>query len=162
MPAYYLDTSAIVKRYRLRETGANVIEELLDNPVPGDIFYFSFFATLEFKAVIARQVALRSHRNEAFTRFNRDLLNLFLVWPLNQNLLDQALVVIEQNSLRAGDAIHLATGMQIASIDSNSQTFMVSSDKELLDASASAGVSTLNPLASDSLDRLRQIRSPNR
>ena len=65
--------------------------------------------------------------------------------------------VVENHRLRAGDAIHLAAALSIAAT-TVSQVFMVSSDTELLEASDAAGISVLDPQATDAMVSLRQIR----
>ena len=53
MPVYYLDTSAIVKRY-LDEQGTEVVDLLLDDIGPENSFYISWLSILEFTSVILR------------------------------------------------------------------------------------------------------------
>ena len=46
MPVYYLDTSAIVKRY-LEEQGTEVMDRLLDDTGPHNSFYTSWLSILD-------------------------------------------------------------------------------------------------------------------
>lgn len=46
MPVFYLDTSAIIKRYYL-EQGSDIVDELFEQPLPGDGFHTSFLTLLE-------------------------------------------------------------------------------------------------------------------
>ena len=55
MAIFYLDTSALVKRYRT-ERGADVVGDLLTDPPPEDRFYLSFLTTLDLISGILRLV----------------------------------------------------------------------------------------------------------
>lgn len=58
MAIYYLETSALVKRYR-SELGTDVATELVDRRMLDDYFITSYFSVLEVEATIAR--ALKKH-----------------------------------------------------------------------------------------------------
>ena len=53
MAHFYLDTSAVVKRYRT-EPGTDILSELLAQPIPDDRFYISFLLVLELTSGILR------------------------------------------------------------------------------------------------------------
>ena len=53
MPLFYLDTSALVKRYRT-EQGTQVVEQLLANFSPEDRFFTSFLSIIELTSAILR------------------------------------------------------------------------------------------------------------
>ena len=53
MHGYYLDTSAIVKRY-LQEQGTEVMDRLLDGTAPDNRFYTSWLSILELTSAILR------------------------------------------------------------------------------------------------------------
>ena len=53
MPVFYIDTSALVKRYRT-EQGTGVVEVLLSDPRPEDRFFLSFLSVIELTSGILR------------------------------------------------------------------------------------------------------------
>jgi hypothetical protein len=53
MPLYYLDTSALLKRYKT-EKGTAVIDELFSSRKPGEVFITSHFTSIEIESVAAR------------------------------------------------------------------------------------------------------------
>ncbi len=51
MTVFYLDTSAIIKRYR-RESGTDLVDQLLESPRAEDRFCTSFLTVLELTSGI--------------------------------------------------------------------------------------------------------------
>lgn len=161
MPVFYLDTSALVKRYRT-EQGTEVVERLLSSPAPHDRFFLSFLSVIELTSGILRLAKggqlPEDTAHEILARFRRDVRNLFLLWPLGDEIAASAVTAVEEHRLRSTDAIHLATAQKIASLASGTQAVMVSSDRELLDAAAAAGLIPLDPQARGSAEKLSQLR----
>lgn len=161
MAVFYLDTSALVKRYRT-ELGSGVVEELLASPRPQDRFFVSFLSIIELTSGVLRLAKGRQLREdtaqEVLARFRSDVRDLLRVWPLDEDAATDAVTVAEQHRLRSADAIHLAAAQAIASLVSGTRVVMVSSDRELLDAAEAAGLTPLDPQAADAAERLRQIR----
>lgn len=161
MPIFYLDTSALVKRYRA-ERGTEVVEALLANPLPEDRFLVSFLSVIELTSGILRLVKggqlSEDTANEILARFRRDLRELFTVWPLNEEVAVSAVTVVEEHRLRSSDAIHLTTAQKIGSLAPGARVVMVSSDRELLDAATAAGLIALDPQAPGSAEKLKQLR----
>lgn len=161
MPVFYLDTSALVKRYRT-EQGTEVVEQLLSNPSPEDRFFISFLSIIELTSAVLRLVRggqLREETaNQLLARFRRDVQDLFRVWPLNEDIAASAVQVVEARRLRSADALHMATAETIASLASGACAVMVSSDRELLDAAGAAGLVPLDPQTPGSADKLKQLR----
>ena len=155
---YYLDTSAVVKRYITSEAGADFVRILLGDAAPDEIFAVSYFGVLEFNAVVRRQMRSGRLMDDAMQQFEQDSLDIFRIVPSDGDTLQQALPVIRVYGLRAGDAIHLATALSIAAVSDYTQVFMVTSDAELLAAAEAAGIGALDPQADDSIDRLLNIR----
>ena len=159
MPTYYyLDASATLKLYLTNELGTDFMRILLEDAAPNELFFISTFGVLEINAAIRRRIRDDRLMYEALRLFIQDLVRLFRVIPTSDGVLHQAMSVVENHRLRAGDAIHLATALSIAAI-AIPQVFIVSSDAELLEASEEAGIGALDPQASDAIDSLRQIRA---
>ena len=154
MPVFYVDTSALVKRYRL-EQGTDVIDSLFNNPLPEDRFYTSFLSVLEVTSAVHRRLGLGqldgALAHEILARLRRDLQDYFRLWPLNNDVVAAAVSVIEQYKLRSMDAIHLATALAIASLAPGLSIVMVSSDHEIIRAADAVGLGVLNPADSNAL-----------
>jgi len=164
MPLFYLDTSAIVKRYR-SETGTEVIIQLVDNANPDDRFYTSFLSILELTSAIMRLVRggqlSKATAGEILARFRVDVQEIIQVWPLDNEIVAGAVQVVEEHRLRSGDAIHLATVNALDLISAEDSVIVVSSDDELVDAARAAAFDSLNPMTAESVHHLRQLRGQN-
>jgi len=161
MAVFYLDTSALVKRYRT-ELGTDVVERLFSEPRPQDRFFISFLSIIELTSGVLRLARGRQLRDdtaqEILARFRHDVRQLLRVWPLDEDIALAAVTVVEQHRLRSADAIHLASAQAIGSLVPGTPVVTVSSDRELLDAAESAGLTPLDPQAADAAERLKQAR----
>ncbi len=161
MALFYVDTSAIIKRYQ-REKGTGVVDQLIDNPVGEDRFYTSFLSVLELTSGIMRLTKggqLQEHNaNELIARFREDLRQRFRVWPLDNDITSKAVSIVEQHKLRSADAIHMATALAIFSLISGHDSVLVSSDHEMLEAAEASQLATIDPQEANSLDKLFQLR----
>src|SRR3990172_1416607 len=130
MPVFYVDTSALVKRYRT-ELGTEVVEELFGDPRPQDRFFISFLSILEVTSGVIRLAKggqlQQDTAQEILARFRHDVSEFFRVWPLNEDIAVAAVTVAETHRLRSADAIHLATAQAIGSLVSGTRVVMVSS-----------------------------------
>ncbi len=158
MPIYYLDASAVLKRYFVDEAGARFMKTLLEEPEDDDVFCIASFGILEVNAAIRRRVSNQQLMHDALMRFSLDSVEMLRVIPMDDDSFSEALSVIEDYRLRAGDAIHLATALSIAAIAGGAQAIMVTSDTELLYASEAAGIPAIDPQADDAMGSLLQIR----
>ena len=161
MPVYYLETSALVKRYRT-ERGSQAIGELFSEKTEDEGFVTSRFTTLEMESVAARALKaklLTPQAHEVMLRlFAEDLEDRIIVLPASTTLILDAVQVTRQHALRAGDPIHLAAALNVQSSTSDRIIF-VTSDVDLRQAGEAAGFSTLSPEteeASEFLERLRR------
>lgn len=165
MAVFYLDTSALVKRY-WPEQGTELVDRLIDARTADDRFITSYLTILEVTSAAHRLIG--SDRlppgvvHEILGRFRRDLQEHFGVWPLDERILDDAVRVVGQYRLRSADAIHLATALAMALVDRGSQAVLVSADRELCAAAESAGLRVVDPLRSDALNHLDELRRPAR
>lgn len=162
MAIFYLDTSAIVKRYRT-EHGTELVTQLLQDPPPQDRFYISFLAILELTSGVLRLVKGGQLRetvaNEILATFRRDVRDLFRIWPLSEEITWSAVTVAEEHKLRSGDAIHLATAQVLSSVEPNVPLVLVTSDRELLEAGINAGLEAMDPASATAVERLATIRA---
>ena len=84
MPVFYLDTSALVKRYR-SAPGTEVVEQLLKNPRSEDRFFLSFLSILELASgmlSLAQAGQLRdATATQILAQFRSDVLELYKSGP---------------------------------------------------------------------------------
>lgn len=148
MPVYYLDTSAILKRYR-NEQGTEAVDRLFESPHDDSQFYISLLTILELTSSILRLVKggqlSQNVADDILARFREDIPGIVQVLPLTDAILNSAVVVVEQHQLRSADAIHLATASSIFSLAPELEGVMVSSDRELLSAAGNSGMGVLDP-----------------
>ena len=156
MATFYSDASAIAKLYLQDEIGVDFVLELLGSPSSDDRLFTSSLSIVEVKAAISRRIDSADDRAVLLRLYDRDVRELLSLLPVDDDIIMGAGAVAERHRLRTGDAIHLATAMDIA--NDFQQVFMVSSDIELLEASEAAGLGALNPQVDDALGRLNEIR----
>lgn len=159
MPTFYLDASAIAKRYFQDEQGSRFMLEFLAHPSPEDRLVTSLLSIVEVKAAISRRIENPSRRTTLLASIDDTLHAQFELQPVDMDIIELAGVIAEALRLRAGDAIHLASALSVAANNDPSQIIMISSDAELLDASESAGIGALDPQAEGAADSLRQFRA---
>ena len=150
MATYYLDTSALVKRY-VREPGSAWVTTLMDSTSGHDIYtvrltgpemiaaFFRKSRTGEISWAEARQ---------AMHAFRSDWQRQFKIVEITPQLADQAMDLAEQFVLRGYDAMHVATALNVQAVHQISQlppiTF-VSADIGQLQAVLALGLLTENP-----------------
>ena len=134
---YFLDTSALAKRY-LAERGSNRIRRLLERK--DDIFYQPFLRLLNLhRPYIADSGPKKSRRAElsfllrAYVAHSHED---YLLLPYSDALIDRASALIARHVLRALDALQLASALELRDslpAEAHSLTFL-SADDRLLDA----------------------------
>ncbi len=132
MPVYYLDTSAIFKRYR-DEPGTEALDTLFDASQADTSFYTSFLTTLELTSSVLRLVKGgqigRNVADNILARFREDTPDPIRVLPLTDAIVNGAVAVVETHALRSADAIHVATASTIFSLAPELEGVLVSSDR---------------------------------
>lgn len=163
MPIYYLDTSAVMKRY-IPEIGSEVVEELFDGLTESESLTTSYLTVLEANSVATRllggNVISRRDYQRILGQFARDMRSPGVtVIPVRNELVEEAVATVRAYSLRALDALHFTSATLVSRNSSDSQNlYMVSADREILGACHAYGISTLDPQAGDALSRLRILR----
>ncbi len=147
MNVYFVDTSALAKRY-LAELGSTWTLGWIEPPA-SNIAVVSELASIEMFSLFARR-----QRENKLTGVNAASLRIDFLLHLEQEyltvLLDsaiirQAQVLVTTHPLRTLDAIQLACALQAVSTLATSMIF-VSADKNLLAAAQAEGLVTDNPL----------------
>lgn len=150
MAVYYLDTSAVVKRYAL-ETGSNWVVALTSATSDHDIFV-SRLAGPEMIAAIFRKAKVREISQAKATQiaqtFRIDWQIRYQVLGVTSTIIDQAMQLAEAYGLRGYDAVHLATALALEKIRHStgfSNFTFVTADNDQLNAAQAEGLAVENP-----------------
>jgi predicted nucleic acid-binding protein len=148
--AYFLDSSALVKRYA-RETGTAWMLSLFRHGA-SHALYAARITRVETTAALVRK-RLGSHLTpdaaaKALQRLRRDFRRRFYVVEVTPALLHYAEALAEKHGLRGYDAVQLA-----AAIEANTERarvnllplVLVAADNALLAAGTAEGLATDNP-----------------
>ena len=155
MALYFLDSSAIVKRY-FQEPGHEWIETLHD-PGQGHGLSIAQAALVEAVASICRKAREQNmpleERDSTIDDFRRDVQNTYSVWLVDNALYTAAGDLCRSHRLRAYDAVQLACAMAVRgdvlvaqSPDAELPEFIfVSADLGLLSIALAEGLNIDNP-----------------
>ncbi|HZU67290.1 MAG TPA: type II toxin-antitoxin system VapC family toxin [Ktedonobacteraceae bacterium] len=155
MVVYFLDSSAIVKRY-FYEKGHDWVESLHD-PIQGHALYIAQAALVEVVASICRKAREQNisfeERDSTIDDFRGDVQNIYSIWLIDNALYTAAGNLCRLYRLRAYDAIQLACAIAVREDISKTQLLQteqpdfifVSADVGLLTIASAAGLSVENP-----------------
>ncbi len=147
MTVYFMDSSAISKRYML-ESGSSWITSLVV-PTAGHVTIISELAIVEVSSALARKQRLTQISSAEAAQNRLDLLlhvdKAYIAIPLEVKILRWASELVGKYPLRSLDAIQLACAVEAAAILGEPLTFL-SADSNLLSAAAAEGLVTDNPL----------------
>jgi hypothetical protein len=149
--AYFLDTSALVKRY-VPEIGSDWILSITDPATDNDLA-ISQITWVEVHSAFARRLRDRSLSAQRFDlivqKVREDFENEYRVIDVDQTLIETATELVMQHPLRAYDSVQLASALRFQSTTlvsvPNTQLVFVSADNRLLDIAQSEGLATDNP-----------------
>ena len=150
MSDYYLDTSALVKRY-IDETGSVWLRALVD-PALYPVLVVSQLLIVEMTSAFNRRLREGTVNRSDYARmmdaFRDDCLIEYKIMPLNESIIDLACELLERHPLRAYDAIHLGTALAINRLLATHRmpalTFLCA-DERLLNAATAEGLAVDNP-----------------
>lgn len=152
MGMYYLDSSALVKRYA-REVGSSRIASLTD-PSSADSIFIALVTGAEMVAAVTRKMrtgAVPPHDVQvAISTFKSHFKTAYLIVLVPAAVVDLAMALAERHGLRGYDAIQLASALTVqAELNSSGATLtaFVSADTHLNNAARSEGLSVENPLS---------------
>jgi hypothetical protein len=148
--AYFLDSSALVKRY-VTETGSAWVQAIC-RPDAGNTLIIARITWVEVLSALARlqrEMALQPDRVATVIRsFRYDLDTQYQVVDLDRPLAEAAGQLVQQYPLRAYDAIQLATALKLhpalVRVIPSAYLF-VSSDTRLLAVAQQVGLLTDDP-----------------
>ena len=150
MAAYFLDTSAIVKRY-VAESGQTWVLSLCDPAQQHDL-YISQAALVEVVATICRRAREESisleERDRLIAVFREDSKASYNIWPVSTEVYEAAGDLCLSHRLRAYDAVQLACVLalrQVAVANKAPEPIFVCADVGLLDIAGVEGLHVENP-----------------
>lgn len=140
---YYLDTSAIVKRY-FKELGSERVDELFNEAHRGSIIVVFSYWNLGEAAVVFDTYGgkLGLNSTEVFKTMLRELRMLFrarsaIMVNMTPKIIREAIKLVFKHHLYVADAI------QIVSAKQASANKLVTGDKKLIEVSMAEGLETL-------------------
>jgi len=146
---FYLDSSALVKRYAV-ETGTDWVRSLCAQPE--NIVAVALVGMVEVTAAVAGK--LRSGRLDQATAdvildsLKADAIDQYSLLDVDQYAVNEAMELALRRRLRGYDAVHLASALRLnrslVAIQSPPLT-LVAADNDLLDAAQAEGLQTENP-----------------
>lgn len=150
MTVYYLDASAFSKRF-LKEPGSQWMNERIASGA-ADIFTSSDLVAVEVVSALARAQREKRisivHRDRAIEQTHEEVVSLLQTVQVSESIIRSAGSLAVRHALRAYDAIHLATALQVGDrlISAGlSRSVFVSADSDLLAAAQSEGLQVDNP-----------------
>ncbi|MCC7261500.1 MAG: type II toxin-antitoxin system VapC family toxin [Candidatus Latescibacteria bacterium] len=152
MSVYYLDASALVKRYA-DELGSDWVRQITA-PSSGHAILLTEVTLAEVAAALAAKTRMPQglsieQRDQALSRFLQDADESFLLLALDRPVVDQAVELTQRHRLRGYDAIQLATCMvarQALEEELLPLPIFVASDHDLLAAARAEGLAACDPV----------------
>ena len=148
--AYFLDTSALVKRY-IAETGSNWIQSITENATNSKlaIAQITWVEVLSAMSRRQREGSLSESDFDSICRDFREDFDLeYRVIEVDQALFERAGQLVIRYPLRAYDAVQLASALRCRSgltQTPGTQLVFVSADNRLLNIALAEGLVTDNP-----------------
>jgi len=155
---YFLDASAVVKRYA-EEAGSAWVRQITDPQAQNTILLAEITLVEVTAALAAKQRAPKGftleQRNRVLSRFFQDCDEHFTLVSIDRSVIDRAVDLAQRHRLRAYDAVQLATALEANAITQAQAlpalTF-VAADTDLVTAAAAEHLSVENPLNYTHLD----------
>jgi uncharacterized protein len=150
MSVYFLDSSALVKRY-INETGSAWVLSLFD-PTLDNEFFVAAVTGVEIVAAITRRARSGSIAAVDATlvcnQLRSDLQTDYQVIEITEGIISSAMALAKTQGLRGYDAVQLAAGCAINELciaNGLSPIIFVSADEELNLAAVNEGLLIENP-----------------
>ena len=152
MSLYYLDSSALVKRY-VNETGTAWVVSITDSTANNRI-HIARITGVEVVSAITRRTRSGSitvtDANTAIALFRHDFLNNYTVTEIAPALINYAMQLAKTHALRGYDAVQLAAAMDVNAYGLSSgipKLILVSADSDLNAAAVAEGLNADDPNA---------------
>ncbi len=151
MTDYYVDASALVKRYA-EEFGSTWVRQITDPSAQQTILLAEITLAEVAAALAAKHRApggiTQEQRDRILSRFLQDCAEHFVLLPVDRPVIDRAIELTQRHRLRGYDAVQLATAlvatetMQMQNLPS---PIFVGADGDLLTAATAEHLSVENP-----------------
>ncbi len=153
MTDYYVDASALVKRYA-DESGSTWVRQITDPSAQQAILLAEITLAEVAAALAAKHRApggiTQEQRDRVLSRFLQDCAEHFVLLPLDRPVIDRAVELTQCHRLRGYDAVQLATAL-VATETMHMQNLLspvfVAADGDLLTAAATEHLPVENPLS---------------
>lgn len=150
MAAYFLDSSAVVKRY-ISETGTAWVVSVSD-PTAGNELFVASVTGIEVVSAISRRriggTIDASTATAALAQFRHDFANQYQTVEVSDTVVARAMALAEVHGLRAYDAVQLSAMLEMSALRGGLPVpalTLVSADDELNAAAQTEGVTVENP-----------------
>jgi predicted nucleic acid-binding protein len=161
MAVFYLDASALLKRYRT-EKGTEIVDDIYDGRGAQHIILTSQLTCIEVESVAARARKAGFLNNAQYKTllgaFSRDLAEGLRLIAIGPGRLVEAAEVVREVPLRSLDAIHYTVVRRLNVMWGSHPFLFVGSDRELLDACKANGINCVDPEAADANEKLKMYR----
>jgi len=146
---YYLDTSALVKLY-VQESGTDRLLRLVAT-IRNNRFAVLALARVEFHSAVRRREREGDIESglaeQLLVRLDQHLETRFECQGMSDSLIDLACSLVGRHALRAYDAVQLAGCLTLTAASIEDQPTFICSDRRLLEAAESEGLSVMDPSA---------------
>lgn len=148
MPAYYFDTSALIKRY-IDEKGSAWARTTIANA--GQYRYIAQITGVEMVSAITRLAAGKNitdpTRVASLSAFKRDFAQGYIVVSVNTPVIQSAMTLAERHVIRGYDAVQLASALWVRDRVNKLQLdfIFVGADDKLNKAAVAEGLAVENP-----------------
>lgn len=149
MGAYFLDSSAVVKRY-MAETGSDWVDGLT-GPSAGNHIHIANITAVEVTSAVIRRVRSGSidaaDAADILGDFRHDLAHDYRSVEILPPIIHQAVMLVEKHGLRGYDAVQLAAALHVhlVSLPLAVPLVLVSADAELNAAARAEGMVVEDP-----------------
>ena len=150
MAPYYLDSSALVKRY-VQEPGTSWVRRLTHRGTANQI-YLARITAVEVTSAVARRRSgkflSRRQASSILTRFRKHLAGRYHVLEVVPAMLSEAMKLANSHGLRAYDAVQLAAAVELSSRSIKGGlgvVVLISADGDLNKAAGLEGLRVENP-----------------
>lgn len=150
MTVYFLDSSALVKRY-IAEVGTVWIQALTDAET-GNLLFLARIAWVEVLSAFARRqregLLNGAEVNELMLAFHAHLNHQYEMVEVDVPLVAMACQLVMQHPLRAYDAVQLAAALRVQTAlgqAEDSTLMFLSADERLLSVASAMNLATDNP-----------------
>ena len=148
--AYFVDSSALVKRY-VQETGTSWVRRITRRR-PSTVIYIAHITAVEVTSAVARRrkgrTLIATQASSIVRRFRQHLAGRYTIIEITPALLDEAMRLANTHALRAYDAVQLAAALKINQSEQDAgfaPVTLISADQALNDAATDEGLTIDDP-----------------